>query len=528
MAIREIVFLKDHRESDEIFFKKGDTTRMSTKGSNDLIRRGIAKLVNPRERIEQAKEKEAKRKINEEKKLEHFEEHKIFMEPIVNDGSPKWLMITKQKTIPHDPRPIRERLQDPLEQEIQVEFETIKPNIWECLKCGAHFEHEGTPNNCQGCHRITSFKRITKNINPDKWKLPYWQDVPIEKISMILTYQELKELVKKCVVFPEEIQYELFTLWIIASYKKECFNTTPFLIFRGLISSGKTRALDLLRELGYRMVHTSGLTFAAMCRLTHYHGAGVLIDEIDNKINRKFESGRQLLDFLKPSYRQGSTYTVADKEDQEETYTYNNFGFKAFAGETGGYDQAVFSRSIDFRMEESEPEIPDPMYVQQELNNFQTMLLNYRYKFNDPEPLPLEFPLRGRHREIFEPLIRTAEHIGIEYDHIIEYIQQRKQEQIDDLQETKEYLLLQKIYEKQHGVNEEGYSILDTDAPEYISYKDLSELTGYENQSIGYLLKKKLQLKTKRVKKLGTCLLLNNDSNIQKLRKYYRRYHVNE
>ncbi|HMA82866.1 MAG TPA: hypothetical protein VKP59_01420 [Candidatus Thermoplasmatota archaeon] len=460
-----------------------------------------------------------------------MEENNVFMEPVLNSGNQKWLMITKQKIIPSDdPRSIKERIQNPIDPETKIEIERMEPNMWECKKCGAQFQHEGQPNTCLSCNRSGPFEQLTKNINPDKWKLPYWEDIPQENIDMILVYDEIKKLIKNCIVFPEEIQYDLFTLWIIASYKKECFNTAPFLIFRGLISSGKTRALDLLRELGYRMVHSTGVTFPAMCRLTHFHGAGVLVDEIDNKINRKYEAGVKFLDFLKPSYRRGSTYTVADKDDQEETYTYKNFGFKAFAGETGGYDQAVFSRSIDFKMEEDYPSIPELNYVQEDLNHYQTILLNYRYKFNDPDPLPIDFPLKGRHREMFAPLIRTAHHIGIDHEHIIKYVKERKQEQIDELQDTHEYSLLKGIYELQHGLTNDGHMNLESmDAREYVSYKDLTEQIGWEgsNQKLGYLIKKKLQLKTKRIGKVGTCLILNDRKNEEKLKKYYRRYHVN-
>lgn len=461
-----------------------------------------------------------------------LEENQVFMEPVLNSGNQKWLMITKQKIMPSDdPRPMNERLQNPIDPETTLDIQRMDPNMWECKKCGAQFYSEGQPNTCESCNRSGPFEQLTKNINPDKWKLPYWEDIPKDDINMILVYEEIKQLIKNCIVFPEEIQYDLFTLWIIASYKKESFNTAPFLIFRGLISSGKTRALDLLRELGYRMVHSTGVTFPAMCRLTHFHGAGVLVDEIDNKINRKYEAGIKFLDFLKPSYRRGSTYTVADKEDQEETYTYKNFGFKAFAGETGGYDQAVFSRSIDFKMEEDYPHIPELMYIQKDLNYFQTVLLNYRYKFNDPPALPMEFPLKGRHREIFAPLIRTASHIGIDHEHIIKYVKERKQEQIDDLQDSTEFTLLKAVYELQHGLNEDGYTTLDdAETREHISYKELSEQMGWDgsNQKLGYLVKKKLQLKTKRIGKIGTCLILKDKKNKEKLRKYYRRYHVNE
>jgi len=457
-------------------------------------------------------------------------------EPVYNSGNPKWLIIKTSQEPPEDNRPVKKKLQDPLPLTTHVKFETINPNIWQCKKCYGQFENEQKPYYCTCCKRDTDFERITKDINTNRWKIPRWQDIPLEEIDMIMLYHDMLDLIKQCIIFPEEMQYELFTLWIIASYKKESFDTIPFLIFRGLIESGKTRGLDILRELGYRMVHTTGVTFAAMCRYTHYHGAGVLIDEIDNKIDKRTESGRQYLDFLKPSYRRGSIYSCADKEDQEETREYKNYGFKAFAGEKGGYDQAIFSRSIDFQMEKGFPNVPELKYVKQDLDQFQTILINYRYKFSNPDPLPLNYPLKGRDREIFSCLIQTARHIGLDEKHILEYIKQRKQEQIDEMQDTFEYEILNAIYQLQTSQSLiQGNTTLDTmDAPEVLLYSEIASTCGWnmetevgrkKQQRIGYCFKKKLLLKTKR-RGNGTVLLLNDEKNLHRLQNLYRRYHI--
>lgn len=440
------------------------------------------------------------------KKIE--ESDKIQIEPIYNGGKTKWLFIESngggEKT-----------------------FITRDPNLWRCKKCGNILQQKEKPFYCNSCKQDSAFEKITDEINEDIWKLPHWKEIPIEDLNMIEIYYDLLDLTKRCVVFPDEMQYKILVLWIIASYKKECFDTIPFLIFRGLIESGKTRALGILRELGYRMMHTSGVTFPAMIRATNNWGAGILIDEIDNKIDIRTETGRNYLDFLKPSYKNGSKYFTADKDDQDKIKSYKNYGFKAFAGEKGGFDKAIFSRSIDFQMEQEYPEVPDLRYVRDELNDLQTKLLNYRYKFNDPADLPLDFDLRGRDREIFSCLVRTALHIGFGADDLIEYAKKRKKESIDELQNSDEFQILTAIK------NWECNETLD-DAPEVISYGKIADLCGWDasteegkkkRQKIGYIFKKKLNLKTKRTGD-GYVLLLNNKNNQRKLQNYYRRYKV--
>lgn len=449
-------------------------------------------------------------------------------EPVLNSGNPKWLIVQTKKTYPVIPgRPITDIIKNPLSPEIVKNFTTKDPCIWTCRRCGGTQKKETKPFYCENCKRDAEFDVLTKKINTDRWKLPIWKDIPIEDLNMLEIYYELLDLIKSCIVFPEVIQYDLLALWIIASYKVESFNTIPFLIFRGLIESGKTRGLDILRELGYRMVHTSGVSFPAMCRLTHFHHAGVLIDEIDGKIITKWEDGRKYLDFLKPSYRKGSTYTVADTENQEEIKTYKNFGFKAFAGETGGYDAAIFSRSLDFQMQQAYPEIPDLMYVQDKLNDLQTKLINYRYKFNEPDPLPLDYPLKGRDREIFSCLIRTAGHIGLDPQTILDYVEQRDAEKIETIQDSDEYQILKVIKGFEEGVYNRNVTLID-DAPESISYGDISEELGWEDtkrRSLGHIIRKKLLLKTKR-RGNGYVVLLNEKKNQERLKMLYRRFHV--
>jgi len=171
-------------------------------------------------------------------------------------------------------------------------------------------------------------------------------------------------------------------------------------------------------------------------------------------------------------------------------------------------------------MEQDEPEITELKEIEEDFKRFRTIQLNYRYKTNEPPELPEDFPIKsGRDREIYSCIIRTAMHIGIEHDDIIEYIQNVRKEKQEEMQDTREYLILKAIRDLQCNPTL-------GDAPEEISYADIAEYLGWEpekRQKMGYVFKKKLMLKTKRKTK-GSVVLLNDEKNIRKLKSLNRRY----
>ena len=448
----------------------------------------------------------------------------LSQEAILNGNEPKWLMVKKIRKTDAD---IKDIIDGSALINEEIIFEIKEQNQWQCNRCKAIvIAEDNQPIFCEACGRDATFKKITEKINTKRWKLPRWKDVDIKEDGMLIIYTNLVDLLKRCIVFPNPMQYEMFALWIIASYKREAFDSISFLMFQGLVESGKTRGLDLLRELGYQMIHTTGVTFPAMCRYTDKYQAGILIDEIDNKIDTRTEAGRAYLDFLKPSYRKGSVYATANRDDQDETKEYSNYGFKAFAGEQGGFDVALRSRCIIFKMEQAYPDIPDLKYAQTELDDIQNLLLNYRYKTDTPKSLPMDFPLKGRDRELFTCMIQIAQHIGLDYQHIIDFINKRTEEKIETLQESDEYFVLKAI----HAISTK---VTLDDAPEEIKYSSIasecgwdddSEVSKQKKQKIGYVLKK-MQLKTKR-KRDGQVFMFNDENNLARLPNLYQRYYV--
>jgi DNA-directed RNA polymerase subunit RPC12/RpoP len=446
-----------------------------------------------------------------------------FLEPVLNkNGEPCWLV---RKTDFVSDSNLNKTMKDIIKENKPLKEKStfnLRPmGLWRCLKCGAEaLSNDKEPIACSECDfKNIHFERVTEIVNPDLWKFPKWKDIP--DFDMKQTYYDIINLIKKCLIFVDDIQYKIFTLWIISTWKIESWESVGFLIFIGLIDSGKSKALDILKELSWRMINAgSGVTFPAMVRSTHFYGAGILLDEIHDKLTNKTEKGQDLIDFLKPSNRRGSKYIVADKENPKKILSYNNFGFKAFAGEHI-FDRAIISRSIIFEMEQDYPEIQKIKQVQDMYDNLQTKLLNYRYKTGDPPDLPPDFQLKGRILEIFESIIRTGMHIGIDVEDVIQHAKKIKQDEVDSLNNTVEWIILNII--KNEECNEKLF-----DAPEEISYYDiLSKMNWEQNrknaQRLGYIFNKKLNLKTKR-KNTGTFLMLNEPKNKRRLKYLFKRY----
>ena len=452
------------------------------------------------------------------------------LEPVMDEkGILVWLfsdiLIVSEAPLPHVKMKDILTHDKPLKQ--IKNFHYIPQALWRCNKCGgtSTLSVDKEPEICVDCNRASRFKPYTKTINPDFWKIPHWQDLHDTTGS----YQELYDLVKKCLVFVEDIQYKIYVLDIISSYFMDQWETIGYPAFIGLIESGKSRALDLIAETGWRMINAgSGVSFPAMVRGTHLYNAGILIDEAHDKLTSKTESGQQMIDFLKPGYRRGSHYIIADKENPEKIISYNNFGFKAFAAERE-FDRAMMSRCKVYEMEQDYPEIQNLKDIRDKLNLIQTKLLNLKYKRTTPIPeLPQDIGINGRNLEIFGPTIRTAAFLGIDYQDVLVYAKQRKDEEVESFRNTDEWEVLNAI---KNG--EENEKIID--APEETSYADLLNKLGWEDividgktrsakQRLGYVFKK-LQLKTKK-KHEGTVLLLNDPKNARKLKYLYRRYKV--
>jgi len=451
------------------------------------------------------------------------------LEPVLNnDNEPCWLTRKYQKIAPgnikieHDANGKNPKILNDGELELVPLFE-LKPHaVWQCSKCGAETpSNPEKPNYCEACERNSNFKQITKIINSDLWKLPTWTNIPNDDIDMLGLYDNMLAVIKQLLVFSEEIEYKVFALWIISTWKLESWDAVGFPIFIGIPDSGKSRALRIIHNLAYRAPKASGIKAAAVPRLCHYHNITLLVDEAHNKMNPKTETGANLLDFIKDSYKKGSVYITCDNNDQEKLVVTRNFGFKAFAGEKS-FNPGLLSRGLIFWMEKATPEISKLSYAEEDLNKIRTKLLNYRIKLDNPADLGNDFCLKGRTREIYESIIATGQHIGVDVKDVIKFAKKRDTREIEALKDTVQYDILKIIRDY------ENLETLD-DTPEQILNSEILERLDWDQdrsnaQKLGYILRN-MGLTVKRASR-GRAIPLTDEDNKKRLMKLFVRYGV--
>lgn len=497
--------------------------RQEEKEVLEKVRKGVEEVRREKKKI--------KEKTEEKEPAKQATIDDVQMEPVMHEGKPMWLVIKKRKMFPVVPGiSIEKQLKDPLDPEIQTTYTIERPCLWQCKRCGAIVEsNPESPIECEekkgGCGRKSHFSIITEAVPVGIWKLPQWQD--LDDLDMLDVFDRIIKLMKELVIFQDEMQYKIIALWIIASWKREHWETVGFPVFRGLRNSGKTTALNIINELAYRAVPASNITFAALGRVSHYWHVTLLVDEANNRLNPKTELGAIMLDYVKASYKRGSKYITADLNDQKKVIPIDNFGFKAFAGEKH-FDPSLVTRALDFFMEQGTPEVPKISYLQGEIDDLQTRLLNYRYKICDPPDLGEDFALKGRTREIYESLIATGMNIGILVDDVLNYALEVEQEKEDEMRNSVQYEILVAIKDRQE------IRTLDDVALDMMRLTELFSALGWDEiedsqerrakrQSLGYILRD-MGLKTTHMRD-GKYLPLSG-KNGQRIKNLYKRYKV--
>ncbi len=90
---------------------------------------------------------------------------------------------------------------------------------------------------------------------------------------------DLIMLIRQHVWIPDERYYAVLASWVIATWIHDFVDTSPRLIFYATTRSGKTRALNTLRELSYHGLDMSSPTQATMFRLIEAFHPSLFIDE---------------------------------------------------------------------------------------------------------------------------------------------------------------------------------------------------------------------------------------------------------
>lgn len=289
------------------------------------------------------------------------------------------------------------------------ELRVGKMGTWQCKRCNyiSYVEPDNgklvEPFECDNdvCRRKGPFKPLfPKELIKPIWKLPF------DAIECTPTglYEEIFNFVKDYLILKPD-EYHIYTLWIMASWLIDDFDTCPYLLFIAPKESGKSQAIILLEHLCYRATLSISVTPAALFRSIELWKITLLIDEAENQVRMDTESGQALYGCLNGGYKRNS-YAIRIEGDNRIPTTYDVYGFKGLAS-TRVFHPTLESRSIIINMTQGKPK--KLIINKKEASILRSKLLYWRFSTLSKLPIIMPESKSGRLIEMFIPLFTVAQ-----------------------------------------------------------------------------------------------------------------------
>ena len=190
-------------------------------------------------------------------------------------------------------------------------------------------------------------------------------------------YNEIRDFFVAHLDVANELLFDVYTSFVMASWRPEDFTVAPYLFFLGPLASGKTRALECFHRLCYRSIMAASMSAASLFRALEAWHPTLLLDETE--IYRR-ESMIEVLALLNTGYRKGQ-YTIRIEKIEEgvpQVAMFDTFGFKVLAG-TEELAATLQSRCIVTTMSKAVREIN--LFIDEEKAEYlRNKLLMYRFQ----------------------------------------------------------------------------------------------------------------------------------------------------
>lgn len=398
---------------------------------------------------------------------------------------------------------------------------------FKCQRCGDFTtikQEKGKyiePFECQNpsCGRKGPFKRLFPiDIMNPPWKVPTGS---IETESPQVLFDVIVDFLQDSIHLQEKMQYQIFALWIMASWLPESFDTCPYLMFIAPKDSGKTRGLDIVSEIGYRVIPSVSFSASSIFRSMELWNCTLSVDEAEYQLNSKTEKGQDLYGILNGGYKRGMfAIRTENIGDTLIPTTFNIFGFKTIAA-TRPFNPTLESRSIIFHMEQHEVKnLVLPKELCEEIRN---RLLYFRftnlYKLNPIFPKHLK---KGRIIEIFHPIYTMANLVDKDLIPQLDiYIMNTyNQGMAEDKVSMPEVDVIRAMQEQLDNYSNKNMVVYLKDVLEYVK----TDFPDMKSQDVGYLFK--AMGFTRRKDRVGMLIDLSDDMNKEKFDMYKERFGI--
>lgn len=235
-------------------------------------------------------------------------------------------------------------------------------------------------------------------------------------------YKAVRDYIHKHLDLVNPLGYDVLTSFVFSTWTPELFDFTPYIGFYGREAVGKSRALEVLKELCFRAWLTTSITPATLFRLTEKFSPTLLLDESEFLTA---EDKKELIGLLNSGQRRGAFIPRMKGEHSEEVEFFNVYSPKAISG-TEQLKRTTISRMILFTMTKNIRPIPRTL-DKAESSKLRSQLLMWRFRkiaqlkasltltqklANTELKATTDFkelePLSGRTFELFYPLYYSA------------------------------------------------------------------------------------------------------------------------
>src|ERR1700688_404115 len=158
-------------------------------------------------------------------------------------------------------------------------------------------------------------------------------------------------------VLLSDFQLHVIALWVLHTHAFGAAETTPYLdIGSAEKESGKSRLLEVLRDLVARPWFTSSATIAILSRKIDAEMPTLLLDETDAAFKGNRDYAQELRGILDSGYRRGGKRSICEQNAKSFGHQdFNTFCPKAIAG-IGTLPDTVGGRSIRIEMRRRRPD----------------------------------------------------------------------------------------------------------------------------------------------------------------------------
>ncbi len=106
---------------------------------------------------------------------------------------------------------------------------------------------------------------------------------------------------------------KLLALWTIGTYFQHVFHTYPYIFLNGVKASGKSKTLDVTRQLAFNAFASALMSTASLFRLIQSTSATMLVDEAESLRNKDRREGFR--EIMLAGYKKGtSTFRVEEQK----------------------------------------------------------------------------------------------------------------------------------------------------------------------------------------------------------------------